>query len=196
MVNIRINTERLLIRNPAHKDFPDWHRLLSDPKTMYYLRQDILTRNEKESRDNLDMAISEITNPNRKMYFLAIEEGCSGKFVGSIGYTVTDSTPMGKHVHLGYFILPEFHGKGITTEACAGLICFAFEQGGVYRIGTGAFSQNIASIRVMQKSGMTYEGTLRQTRYFEKFGFMDMAYYSVLRDEYFDICKGELRSCK
>ena len=67
-------TERLIIRDPMPTDIGDWHRLLSDPKTMYYL-PDIMTRSLDESRQNLETAVAETQNLDRTKYFFAIEKG-------------------------------------------------------------------------------------------------------------------------
>ena len=68
---IRLSTERLIIRDPLSTDINDWHRLLSDSKTMYYL-PDTMTRSLDESRHNLEVAVNETQNPNRTKYFFAI----------------------------------------------------------------------------------------------------------------------------
>lgn len=57
-------------------------------------------------------------------------------------------------IELGYVIHPDFHGKGYMTQA----LQLAFPE--LFRLGyeeviTGAFSTNAASIRVMEKCGMT-----------------------------------------
>ena len=75
---IRLETERLIIRDPEWSDFPSWHKLLSDAKTMYFL-DDLRTYSEEDSRQNLSIAISEIFKSNRKKYFFAIEKRDSGE---------------------------------------------------------------------------------------------------------------------
>ena len=77
---IRLVTDRLVIRDPLTTDIDGWHRLLSDPKTMYYL-DDIMTSSLEESRKNLEVAISESQKPNRKKYFFVIEHGNTGDFI-------------------------------------------------------------------------------------------------------------------
>ena len=122
---IRLITERLVIRDPLLTDFTDWHRLISDPESMYYL-PDILTQSPDESRENLESAVDESANPNRTKYFFVIEHSETGVFIGTVGYTVTQMTPLGKLVSAGYFILPEYHGQGYMTEAFSEIIRFAF----------------------------------------------------------------------
>ena len=145
---IRLQTRRLIVRDPLYADIDGWHRLLSCPKTMYYL-PDIMTYSLEDSYANLKTAIDESKNPNRTKYFFAIECNNTCAFMGIVGYTVTESTPLGKLVGAGYFILPEYHGQGYMTEALSEVIRFAFEDDNVYRISTGCLTENQASCAVL-----------------------------------------------
>ena len=77
--------------------------------------------------------------------------------VGSIGYTVTDETSVGKLVHMGYFTYPKFWGNGYTSEALKKVLEYAFTADNVYRVTTGCLAENVGSERVMQKNGMIKE---------------------------------------
>ena len=181
-LGIRLMTERLIIRDPVLSDIEGWHRLLSDPKTMYYL-QDIRTSSIDESRKNLETAVKEAQNPDRLKYLFAIEEKMTGAFVGSVGYTVTRKTPVGKIVTTGYFILPEHHGRGYVTEAFREVLRFAFEDDNVYRICAGCLSENTASERVMQKCGLIKEAEYKSFIWHD--GRMkDRVEYRLLKDEW------------
>jgi len=149
---------------------------------MYYL-QDIMTHTKAESLSNLETAITEAQSPNRTKYFFTIQHAATGAFIGSIGYTVTDATPLGKIVGVGYFILPEHHSLGYTTEALREVIRFAFEEDGVFRIETGCLTENKASERVMQKSGFIKEAERKQAKWHD--GKMkDRVSYRLLKDEW------------
>ncbi len=153
---IRLETERTIIREPSINDLELHHRLFSDDKVMYYL-QDIKTKSIEESRENLLASIEDIDSEDRKLYFFKIVEKNSFEHIGDIGYTVTHFTPIGKFVHLGYFIHEKFWSKGYVSEAVRELIRFAFEENDVYRISTGCLSENIGSEKVMQKCGFIKE---------------------------------------
>ena len=56
-------------------------------------------------------------------------------------------------IELGYAILPQFHNKGYGTEMLNAMIEKLFCDG-FSKVVTGAFSENISSIRVMEKCGM------------------------------------------
>ena len=179
---IRLQTKRLIIRDPLLSDIDGWHRLMSDPITMYYL-DDIMTHTQEESLQNLQTAVSEAQNPNRTKYFLTIEHNANNAFIGTIGYTVANKTPLGKHVGLGYFILPEYHNQGYITEALQEVMRFAFEDDGVFRINIGCLTENRASERVMQKCGLIKEAERKQWTWHD--GRMkDRVEYRLLKDEW------------
>jgi len=63
------------------------------------------------------------------------------------------------------------------------LLAYGFQQLQLNRIFAEHFDSNPASGRVMQKIGMTYEGTLRQhMRKWEQ--FEDMKVYSILQEAF------------
>ena len=69
------------------------------------------------------------------------------------------------------------------TEALKEIIKFGFDEMNLTRIETKLDSMNVASEKVMQKNGLKYEGTLRKKE-FLKNKFIDVKYYSILKDEY------------
>jgi len=179
---VRLKTPRLVVRDPSPKDIDGWHRLFSDPKTMYYL-QDVLTRSLEETQRNLDAAITEAQSPNRTKYFFAIEHGETGALVGTVGYTAEETTPVGKLAHMGYWMLPEHRGHGFMAEAVREVLRFAFEDDNVFRINTGCMAENRASERVMQRCGLIKEAERKAFAWHD--GRMkDRVEYRLLKDEW------------
>lgn len=79
-------------------------------------------------------------------------------------------------VELGYVIDPAYKGRGYATEALSAAINELYEAG-FSCVRTGAFEENAASIRVMEKCGMTridqvdfieYRGKNHRCVYYEK----------------------------
>lgn len=155
-----LKTERLVISDHAHEDLEPMHRLLSDPDAMYYLPE-IKTNTLEESSENLNTSIAENGLADRKKYFFKIIDRHSNQYIGEIGFTVILDTPAGRIGNLGYFILPEYWGKGIVTEAAHTVIRFAFEEAGVIKIETGCLKENKPSEKVMIKLGMVKEADFR-----------------------------------
>lgn len=88
-------------------------------------------------------------------------------FVNDVEMTVTS-------VEMGYVIAPEHWGRGYATEALRGLIAYLHDRG-FREVITGAFEENTASIRVMEKAGMEkceitdrveYRGQVRSCVYY------------------------------
>ena len=153
---IRLETERLILRDYVIDDFDDYYRLQTDDRTMYYM-QDIKLDSIASAQEDFANILKDMVSEERKLYFLRMELKETHEQVGSIGYTVVDNTPAGKIVHMGYFTYPKFWGKGYTSEALKKVIEYAFTADNVYRITTGCLAENIGSERVMQKCGMIKE---------------------------------------
>lgn len=156
---VKIETDRLIIRDHIEEDIDALHSLLSDEKAMYYL-PDLKTDTLDESKENLYEAIKESNLENRTKYFFAIIQKGTNQYIGEIGYTVIIDSSYGKVVNLGYFILPSYWGNGLVTEAARAVIDYAFKESDVIKIETGCVKENIGSEQVMKKVGMTKEAEL------------------------------------
>ncbi|WP_318253924.1 GNAT family protein [Paraclostridium bifermentans] len=79
----------------------------------------------------------------------------------------------------------QFWNMGIMTEAMTGVIDFLFKEVGLNRIVAMHNVDNIQSGKVMIKSNMKYEGTLREADILrDKDGFYNLAVYSILKSEW------------
>lgn len=179
---IQLHTPRLLIRDHVPDDLHTHHELFSDQKIMWFV-PDVMTHNLEESRGNLQLAIDQIDLPDRKYYFFRIENRTTKNHIGEIGYTVTNFTPLGKFVEVGYFIRDAYWGQGYTAEAFKEVIRFAFQEDGVYRITCGCLKENSASERVMQKCGMIKEAEFKEYQWHDG-KLKDRLQYRLLRSEW------------
>lgn len=84
-----------------------------------------------------------------------------------------------KAIELGYVIHPDFHGRGYMTQALPIAMNELFKLG-YEEVITGAFSTNAASIRVMEKCGMT---KLRKTDDIEYRGVTHTCVYYLKNQE-------------
>ncbi|WP_407655266.1 GNAT family N-acetyltransferase [Alicyclobacillus dauci] len=81
-----------------------------------------------------------------------------------------------------------YWGQGYTREAASRLLKFEFEELNLNRIFAFAFSTNPAFSRIMQKIGMTYEGTLVQhVRKWDR--YHDLVAYGVLKQSYQELIR-------
>ena len=149
---------------------------------MRYL-PDIRCHTIDDVRKNLETAVQEAHNPHRTKYFFVIETQENRQFVGEIGFTIICSKATSGIAHLGYFILPEYWGRGYTTEAAFAVINFAFQRLPLHKITTGCFAENTASERVMLKCGMIKEAEFK-AHVFHEHTWKDRVEYRLLREEW------------
>jgi RimJ/RimL family protein N-acetyltransferase len=79
----------------------------------------------------------------------------TGEAVGSAGFF---GPPRDGVVELGYGIVPSRQRRGYAGEAVRALLDLAAAQPSVTGVIAHAEADNIASIRVLEKSGLTYQG--------------------------------------
>ena len=103
-----------------------------------------------------------------------------GRLVGCISLM---GLTLGHQGELGYWIGVPYWGKGYCTEAGEALLEYGFTELDLNRIHASYFSRNPASGRVMEKLGMTYEGTRKQ--HILKWNkFEDLALKGILRKDW------------
>ena len=61
-------------------------------------------------------------------------------------------------VEIGYALVPEYRGRGLATGAVRGLVGWAFSHPEVAAVRAEALPDGQASIRVLEKLGMTFAG--------------------------------------
>ncbi|OJF11523.1 GNAT family N-acetyltransferase [Couchioplanes caeruleus] len=88
-----------------------------------------------------------------------------------------------KAAKLGYAIRADRWGKGYATDVARQMVTFAFEQLGLHRVSAAIGPGNAASIAVVHKLGMRYEGRLRD-HVLTKGTWRDSLLYSVLVQEW------------
>ncbi|HET9137350.1 MAG TPA: GNAT family protein, partial [Candidatus Kapabacteria bacterium] len=88
-----------------------------------------------------------------------------------------------KRLEVGYALHDDFWNKGIVAEATRAVIDSIYANTDMNRIEALCVSDHTRSYRVMEKSGMQFEGILRQASMM-KSGICDMRIYSILREEH------------
>ena len=87
-----------------------------------------------------------------------------------------------RKAELAFSLRRSFWRRGITTEAAAEVLKFAFGELNLNRAEATCMRGNHGSRRVLEKLGMSLEGTMRRS-HFRYDGFHDMDLFSILRDE-------------
>jgi [ribosomal protein S5]-alanine N-acetyltransferase len=105
----------------------------------------------------------------------------SGEIIGEIGYF--KSIPYANGYEVGFQVWKKAErNKGFMTEALKILSAYIFDIEEIMRLQLNIATGNIASWKVAEKAGYTYEGTMRKVFYCRR-KHEDMKIYSLLRDE-------------
>lgn len=150
-----IQTERLLLRKPRLEDAPVlFETYASDPEVTRYL----VWKPHKTVQDTYQFisACEQLWQMGKDLpYVITFKE--DDRLIGMFGLH-----PMNLKLEVGYALARPYWGKGYTTEALRRVIGWAFQQPDIYRVQAFCDVENVASARVMEKSGMTREGLLRR----------------------------------
>ena len=103
------------------------------------------------------------------------------KMIGTCGFTRFDYN--NNSGEIGYVINPAYRGQGIADEAVREVMRFGFDDLGLNRIEAKFMEGNTASMRVMEKTGMTFEGYHRSSMLI-KGEYKTIGVCSILRDEF------------
>jgi RimJ/RimL family protein N-acetyltransferase len=110
------------------------------------------------------------------VHFMLLDRA-RAKIVGAIGLFHADWEV--RSTEIGYGVRADERGRGYATEALVAVSRWALSAGGMQRAWLTANTDNIASVRVAQKAGFRYEGTLRRAA-MEEDGLHDQDVYSLL----------------
>jgi len=103
----------------------------------------------------------------------------SHQLIGSI--TLHNQYGKGSHRdEIGYWLAKPYWGKGIMAKALIAFSNHVFEYYGLVRLEATIFHFNTASMKVVEKCGFNYEGTLKKA-YFKDGKYIDGKLYSLVR---------------
>jgi RimJ/RimL family protein N-acetyltransferase len=90
--------------------------------------------------------------------------------------------PLYRNAEIWYKLHKNFWGQGYATEAARELLKFGFNELDLHRIEAGCAVDNIASVRVLEKCGMTREGRTRKLLPLAH-GWSDNFQYAILEED-------------
>lgn len=169
-----LETERLILRRVLPSDVKEMFELRSNPETMKYIPRPLLT-NHEEALAHIQMMEDKIET-NEGINWAITLKG-DDKMLGVIGHYRIK--PEHYRAEVGYMILPEYHGKGITTEAVQCVVDYGFNTMQLHSIEGVIDPENEASERVLQKCGFVKEAHFKENEYFDG-KFIDAVVYSKL----------------
>lgn len=170
----RLETERLILRQPEREDAEPIRALLQQPFVRRYNCLGALPTIEK-----LEAMLTD--EPGSQLVICRKEDGA---VIGHIGMEQDSLRYRVESICLDYYLGEEYSRKGYMSEALQALICQLFRERSAEVVCARSFAENTASIALLTKLGFTREGMLRSAvRNFEGKVFDDVL-FSLLRTEY------------
>jgi RimJ/RimL family protein N-acetyltransferase len=173
----KIITERLLLRKPMMEDAsPIFQLYAQDQEVIRYLTFEP----HKSINDTISFLERCLNNWKESSSFpWTIIRKNDKQLIGMVEIVNIDQTG----IQLGYVLAQPFWGNGYMTETLGAIIDWALNQNDVYRVWAVCDIENVASVRVMEKSGMQKEGILRRWVILPYFGDKprDCFSYSIVK---------------
>ncbi len=144
-------TPRLILRPFTHFDVEDMSQVMGNQEVMKYSVKGPLS--VKQTQDFVE---SILENYDRKGFGLwAMEDKTTGSVIGYCGYyfPVIDGK---EEIELGFRVARSQWSKGLATEAAKATVHHAFTTLKLPRLISIIEAENLKSIRVAEKCGLTY----------------------------------------
>ena len=179
-----LETERLILRPFALADADDVQRLVGD-RAIAATTLSIPHPYEDGMAEAWIAGRQAMIERDESTPF-AIERKSDGALIGSINLMDIQA---GHQAEFGYWIGVPYWNRGYCTEAGQAMLDFAFNELGLVRVHARHLSRNPSSGRVMQKLGMSHEGTRR--RHVRKWDVLeDVEMYGILVDDWLNALAG------
>lgn len=152
VTNIRIETERLILRPWREEDLEDFYEYAS-VDGVGQMAGWLPHRDIAESREVLNLIIRE-----KKTFALELKE--NSRVIGSLGLEIRDEEmDIPQHWagrEIGYAIAKDYWGRGLVPEAVKAVIEYCFYELEFDWLTCGHFLKNNRSRRVAEKCGFVY----------------------------------------
>ncbi len=177
---MKLQTNRLDLKEISLNDLDSIHRLHSFTQT-----DEFNTLGIPETIQVTELLLTNWIDQQkatpRMSYIFAIRLIGTGQFIGLIALNL--GKPKYKIAEVWYKIHPDHWRHGHATEALTKILEFGFVNLGLHRIEAGTAIENSASIKVLEKVGMTREGLKRKILPIRD-EWVDNYFYSILETDF------------
>ncbi|MCP4458774.1 MAG: GNAT family N-acetyltransferase [Cytophagales bacterium] len=177
-----IETKRLLLTEVTMDDLENIHLLHSSPEVDEFNTLGI-PKDLDETRKVLDPIVNAQTATPQVSYTFSISIMDSKEFIGLAALNLSSSKY--KSAEIYYKLSPPYWNNGYATEVSKALIKSGFEDFKLHRIEAGAATENLKSLRVLEKSGMKREGHKRKVLPIRG-SWIDNYEYAIVDDDYWE----------
>ena len=175
-----IETTRLTLRPFAPADFGDLYAYQSRPDVARYLHWE--ARDHAQVREALVRQCDETSlRAEGDWLTFAVVWRAAGKVVGEVGLKLISWE--NRQGEIGFVFHPDYHGRGLATEAAEAMLVLGFGTIGWHRIIGCCDARNRASARLMERIGMRREARFVHNQ-IVKGQWADELVYAILDHEW------------
>ncbi|MDO6803081.1 GNAT family N-acetyltransferase [Wenyingzhuangia sp. 1_MG-2023] len=168
-----LETDRLRLRQFSEKDIENIFKGLSHPDVIKYYGISFSTL--EATKEQLEW-FQNLENDQTGIWW-AIEIKTTGVFCGAGGFNNLDN--LHKKAEIGFWLLPDFWGRGYMKEAMSEICDFGFKKLKLHRIEGFVETENSNCKSGLKKLDFQYEGTMRDCE-IKKGGYISLDLYSKL----------------
>ncbi len=157
----RIDGEGVYLRAPELRDYQEWAELREASRDFLTPWEPTWAQDET-SRGSYRYKLRRYTEDARddRAHALFVFRDEDDALVG--GATLSNiRRGVAQMASLGYWVGGRYTGRGYITAAVRAIVRYAFEDLDLHRVEAACQPDNIASRRVLEKAGFTYEGSAR-----------------------------------
>ena len=150
-MSIKLESERVLLREWREGDLDPWISLNLDPDNLRYFPR---TYSTEESRESFKRISERLEKDG--FGFWAAEEKTSGEFMGFIGLAKQDlpGVPFMPCHEIGWRLDKKYCGHGYATESAKVALAYGLTELEIPTIYSYTSTHNLPSINVMKKIGL------------------------------------------
>jgi [ribosomal protein S5]-alanine N-acetyltransferase len=173
-----LETPRTILRKINVNDIQDIFVYCSDEEVSKHTTWDVHKKIE-DTDGFVNFVIDRYNNCQLSPW--GIQDKITGKIIGTCDFVKWDIDNC--RAEIGYALSRKYWGQGYMTECVKKLIEFGFKNMNLIRIEARCVLDNIGSSKVMERSGMKFEGILRK-HIFNKGKFQDVKIYSIIDEDF------------
>ncbi|MFP6741693.1 MAG: GNAT family N-acetyltransferase [Alphaproteobacteria bacterium] len=152
-MNDHLSTARLIMRLPEASDASAVAGLANDVAVTRYTARMPHTYGLDDACDFIKVARAGAGEGTSTPFFIQLKDG--GALIGGIGLELGSKQGSAE---IGYWLGRDYWNQGYTTEALAAVVDFGFDELKLSVVRGNVVPENTASVRVMEKLGMTVVG--------------------------------------
>ncbi|WP_326513459.1 GNAT family protein [Clostridium intestinale] len=174
-----IKTSEITLRKIEKTDLDELYLIYSNGNLFKYRPGS--TKKNKATVENM-ITHFERDFGKKKTIFLGICSNENPERIIGVG-EIFDFDDKVNMVTVGYTLNEEYWGKGFATKAVEAMKDYLINVIGINRVQAFVMPENIKSKNVLERSGFTKEGTIRQGEVWTGKGVVDLDLYSFLKSD-------------